>query len=186
MIFNPEVTLVSMNVSMEIMAGGSPARQARTTSGTGRRRSQFSRSPCSRFPNAPKAFPELGDVYVIMGELLDVLPAVAAGGGQLFPSQFGHDVDFEDLAASVFDHFGDGGALGAEAAHCLFDVAAGVVLAVGGEDAGADCELGVGAVGSGTRLHGQFVHLPQLVRLHLYLNCFTSPSHHQSYRTTYH
>lgn len=50
--------------------------------------------------------------YVVVGELFDVLPAVAARGRQLVLGQFGYHIDLLDLPAAVLDHLDDCGLLG--------------------------------------------------------------------------
>jgi hypothetical protein len=102
-------------------------------------------------------------MYVVVRKFFDVLPAIAARGSQLVAGQDGHHVDLLDLATTVLDHFGDRGLLGAQAADGLLDVTAGVELAVAAQHARAHCEIGVGTVSSRAGLHGQLVHLEQVL-----------------------
>lgn len=76
-----------------------------------------------------------------MGKLLYVLPTVAARGSQLFSGEFGHDVNFFDLAASVFDHLGNGSLFGAETAHCLLHIAASVEFSIASHHTTPDCKV---------------------------------------------
>ena len=99
------------------------------------------------------------DRYIVFRELFDELAAEATGCGEHFTSKFGDDINLFEFPASVFNHFDDGGAFCAYASDGPFYVAAGVIVSIRAKDAGADCKLGVGAVGSAARFKCQGVHL---------------------------
>ena len=61
-------------------------------------------------------------------------------------SQFGDDIDFLDLSASVFDHLGNGGLFGTETAYSFFDIASSVKFPIGRKNAAANCKIRVGAI----------------------------------------
>lgn len=102
--------------------------------------------------NAPQMDKDLllsfRDRYIIFGELFDELTAEATGGSKHFTAKFGDDVDLFELPAAIFNHFDDGSAFCTNASNGPFDVTAGVVVSIRTEDAGTDCKLRVGAVGS--------------------------------------
>lgn len=122
-----------------------------------------------RFQDEPSVLSKLKNSYIIVWELADVLTAVSAGRCELITCEFGDDVYFFNLPAAVLDHFGDGSLFCAETADCLFDVASGVILAVGAEDAWAYCEIGVGTVCPRSWLEGQLMHFLHFFLINLWV-----------------
>jgi hypothetical protein len=113
------------------------------------------RNPFPHCLNAPLPHPKHNHrfYYIVFRKLSDELSTKSTWSSNLLTRERSYNVDLFQLSASTFNHFNNGCSLRAYTTNRSLYVAAGVVIAIGPQNACANCEFGVGAVGPAPRIH---------------------------------